>query len=277
MGKALFSKTKIQKNSNSIIQNGSSNVVVVQTGIPNVLKFDETRKIDWSIRKIKEMQEICPRRFGVKDSLERAVRIDNYLERILFCSIKENVSPTLRLYGHFSPFSTIKGQINHSDLDKLELSEKRRMLEWAQNGYPVKVIISLQPSLICEMSYDLEQYDERCADLERSLTSLEDYKNVQFVVDDVCELDSLYIFDTLFYCASRNDDLDKVSATYVSTDFVPDLAFVKNKIRTFDKRFEMLKEQNKYLIKGMELTGERQYIHNVSKIRKENYLEEDDL
>ena len=40
MGKALFSKTKIQKNSNSIIQNGSSNVVVVQTGIPNVLKFD---------------------------------------------------------------------------------------------------------------------------------------------------------------------------------------------------------------------------------------------
>ena len=87
MGKALFSKTKIQKNSNSIIQNGSSNVVVVQTGIPNVLKFDETRKIDWSIRKIKEMQEICPRRFGVKDSLERAVRIDNYLERILFCSI----------------------------------------------------------------------------------------------------------------------------------------------------------------------------------------------
>lgn len=242
-----------------------------------VLKFDETRKIDWSIRKIKEMQEICPRRFGVKDSLERAVRIDNYLERILFCSIKENVSPTLRLYGHFSPFSTIKGQINHSDLDKLELSEKRRMLEWAQNGYPVKVIISLQPSLICEMSYDLEQYDERCADLERSLTSLEDYKNVQFVVDDVCELDSLYIFDTLFYCASRNDDLDKVSATYVSTDFVPDLAFVKNKIRTFDKRFEMLKEQNKYLIKGMELTGERQYIHNVSQIRKENYLEEDDL
>lgn len=96
------------------------------------------------------------------------------------------------------------------------------------------------------------------------------------VVDDVCELDSLYIFDTLFYCASRNDDLDKVSATYVSTDFVPDLAFVKNKIRTFDKRFEMLKEQNKYLIKGMELTGERQYIHNVSQIRKENYLEEDD-
>lgn len=89
MGKALFSKTKIQKNSNSIIQNGSSNVVVVQTGVPNVPKFDDSHKIDWSIRKIKEMREICPRRFGVKDSLERAVRIDNYLERILFCSSKE--------------------------------------------------------------------------------------------------------------------------------------------------------------------------------------------
>lgn len=99
----------------------------------------------------------------------------------------------VKIVWTFFTFSTIKGQINHSDLDKLELSEKRRMLEWAQNGYPVKVIISLQPSLICEMSYDLEQYDERCADLERSLTSLEDYKNVQFVVDDVCELDSLYI------------------------------------------------------------------------------------
>ena len=90
MGKALFSKTKIQKNSNSIIQNGSSNVVVVQTGVPNVPKFDDSHKIDWSIRKIKEMREICPRRFGVKDSLERAVRIDNYLERILFWWRVEN-------------------------------------------------------------------------------------------------------------------------------------------------------------------------------------------
>ena len=52
---------------------------------------------------------------------------------------------------------------------------------------------------------------------------------------------------------------------------------LQNHLETFDKRFEMLKEQNKYLIKGMELTGERQYIHNVSQIRKENYLEEDDL
>ena len=77
------------------------------------------------------------------------------------------------------------------------------------------------------MSYNLEQYDERCADLGRSLKSLEDYKNVQFVVDDVCELDSLYIFDYTFLLRIKNDDLDKVSATYVSTDFVPDLAFVK--------------------------------------------------
>lgn len=46
MLKALFSKTKIQKNSNSIILNDSSNIVVLQTGVPNVPKFDGSHKIE---------------------------------------------------------------------------------------------------------------------------------------------------------------------------------------------------------------------------------------
>lgn len=43
------------------------------------------------------------------------------------------------------------------------------------------------------------------------------------------------------------------------------------------QKFRRIQTVSSRMVVQMELTGERQYIHNVSQIRKENYLEEDDL
>lgn len=182
--------------------------------------------------------------------------------------------PTLRLYGHFSPFSTIKSQYSHADIDILELSEKRLLMEWAKFGYPVKVIISLQTGLICEMSYTIDQYNERCEDLCTTLRKLEKFSNVEFVIDDTCVWDSLYIFDTLFYCAAGNDKLDKHSATYVSSDFIPTKQLVENKIRAFERRFRMLQQKNRLERKKKGCLYQERYIYDISQHRKNIYLEE---
>ena len=146
-------------------------------------------------------------------------------------------------------------------------------MEWAKAGYPVKVIISLQTELICKMSYTIEQYDERCEDLCMTLRKLEKFSNVEFVVDDICVWDSLYIFDTLFYCTASNDKLDKHSATYVSSDFIPTKQLVESKIRAFETRFCMLQHKNHFERKKTACAYQERYIYDVSQYRKNIYME----
>ena len=265
----------ISNNENSIIVLGGENIIIngecIQTDTYDKTAFSP---IDWSIRKNKNMAAICPMKRYARNSLERAMMIERYLMEILFYSYKEGMMPTLRLYGHFSPFSTIKSQYSHADIDILELSEKRLLMEWAKFGYPVKVIISLQTGLICEMSYTIDQYNERCEDLCTTLRKLEKFSNVEFVIDDTCVWDSLYISDTLFYCAAGNDKLDKHSATYVSSDFIPTKQLVENKIRAFERRFRMLQQKNRLERKKKGCLYQERYIYDISQHRKNIYLEE---
>lgn len=265
----------INNNKNSKIILGNENKITDE----KCISMDEYKSmapvsIDWSARMKKDMLAICPTKRYAGNSLERAMLIERYLMEILFYSQKEGVIPTLRLYGHFSPFSTIKSQYSHTDIDLLELHEKKLLIEWAKAGYPVRVILSLQTELICKMSYTIEQYDERCEDLCTTLRRLEKFSNVEFVIDDTCEWDSLYIFDTLFYCTAGNDKLDKHSATYVSSDFIPTKLLVENKIRAFETRFRMLQQRNHIEKKRKGCLYQERYIYDVSQHRKNIYMEQ---
>ena len=88
---------------------GGENIIIngecIQTDTYDKTAFSP---IDWSVRKNKNMAAICPMKRYARNSLERAMMIERYLMEILFYSYKEGMMPTLRLYGHFSPFSTIK-------------------------------------------------------------------------------------------------------------------------------------------------------------------------
>lgn len=167
MAKGIINLEKYGNITNSIVIIGSNNHIDFQNpdinyGIHKDLYSAE--KVDLKLRHEKELAEICPGKVRAKNSLDRAVWIEEAMRKILLISAKNRFTPTLRLYGHFSPFSTVKGEQDHSDIDLLEKDEKKLMIEWAEAGYPVKVIVSLQVALICEMSYTIETYEERCKD-----------------------------------------------------------------------------------------------------------------
>ena len=68
--------------------------------------------------------------------------------------------------------------------------------------------------------------------------------------------------------------MDKHSATYVSSDFIPTKQLVENKIRAFERRFRMLQQKNRLERKKKGCLYQERYIYDISQHRKNIYLEE---
>lgn len=142
------------------------------------------------------------------------------IEKLIKISQLYNFNPIIRIYGCFSPISTIRQNSDTSDLSRLELLEKRNIINFIENHFETKIIISLDTNMIfANNTYTIEQYNERCKDLINVIRQYEDYKNLKIVIDYENNLESVHILDTLLICYLPIILFDNGLATYNNVIF----------------------------------------------------------
>ncbi len=165
-------------------------------------------------------------------------------EKLMFYSKNQINKPTIRTYGYFSAFSSIRQPSESSDIAKLELIEKSNLLKMATQGYHIKAIIALDIGIICNLGYSPEQCVERCKDLYSNILAFDNYSNVEIVFDTGVTLNSLWILDSLLKAESLKLNIDPNVLNYNSTMFDSNLNSIKYSVIAFDELFLELKRKS---------------------------------
>lgn len=181
----------------------------------------------------------------IADSGEKRTKIlIDKTEKLMFYSKNHINMPTIRTYGYFSAFSSIRQPSESSDIAKLELIEKSNLLKMATQGYHIKAIIALDIGTILNLGYSPKQCIERCKDLYSNILALDNYSNVEIVFDTGVTLDSLWILDSLLIAKAFTEQIDPNVLNYNSTKFSSNLKYIENSVKVFDNLFSELKRNS---------------------------------
>lgn len=227
------------KNNSDLIINGST----VICGDNNILisgrtSVDNNLFFDYRFRDIIFTNSIL-----INSCEKRTILLNEKIEQLIFCSKQANVTPTIRTYGYFTSFSTIRQPSETSDIAKLELLEKNNLIKMAKLGFHIKAIVALDIERICSICYSKQQCEARYNDLYSSIYDLDKYPNVELVFDDGLSFDSLWILDSLIKVKAFNIDIDLQRLNYNTTLFESNLKSITISIESFDLRFEELRRK----------------------------------
>lgn len=271
---AIYQKTELNKNKNSVISNNIIGDVYGDVYIDN--NSLEVNQIDWSLRETGKFDEIKEHQLLVNNPITRTIILNEKIEKIIKYSNLYRCRPTLRIYGCFTSLSTIRQKTDTSDLAQLELNEKANLVKFIKNGFYIKIIISLDTNMIfSQNAYTREQYIQRCKDLYNSLKCFQQYKNFQVVFDDRNMLESEYIVDTLLIAQAPIILFDSNIVGYQVTIFDSDRHIVETEINKFENRFAQLLKQNQITKKTLGANSNIELFNNIYKIREQNWFNKD--
>ncbi len=174
---------------------------------------------------------------------DRTKLLNTKLEQLIFCSKQTGVIPTIRIYGYFTSFSTLRQPSETSDIAKLELLEKENLINIAEQGFNIKAIVILDIDRICSSYYSKEQCVARYNDLYDTMYRLKEKTNVELVFDEKPVLNSLWILDSLIKIEAFNIDIDSKKLNYNTTFFDSNFSSICYSIEKFDIQFEKLKRK----------------------------------
>lgn len=267
-----YQKINLSNNSNTTLKDNLIGVFTDNIFIQNDPSFDKIN-IDWSIRESSKFDELLENRLIIKNAIQKNIILNEKMDKVIKYSNLYRYSPECRLYGCFTAFSSIQKKSDKSDLAQLELYEKNNIISFVKNGFAVKAIVSLDINMIfSNNAYTKEQYLERCSDLYQTIKSLEKYKNFQVVFDEGNTLDSMYIIDTLLLVKSYNALFDDSIKNYSTTVFESDMNTLEIAIRTFEKKFNELKCENKIIKKFYYTNTTLELFDSLYKNRMSNWF-----
>lgn len=256
----LLKKIVNSEISNNVIVNGNNNSIVL-----NKHYFDDTLFFDKHFNEI-QIEDSCT----ICSSLERTELLNEKLERLLFYSNKFKKQPTIRIYGYFTSFASIRQPFDTSDIAQLELLEKTNLKKMAKSGYYIKAIVALDFNKICRLGYSEEQCVARCEDLWCTICDLEKYENVEIVFDTTATLNSFWIVDSLLKAEAFNTNIDPKLLNYSFTQFDSNLKSIQLSAEMFDLRFDELKRNHSWKIN--EKLGQSEYVKKVTKERLASFF-----
>lgn len=262
----LPSNVNIIQNKNSIIKN---NRIIISEDVQRK-KID----VDWTLRNSEKYRELYEKNFKEINIIQREIKVKEKIRQFIFYSELNKFTPTIRIYAFFSAFSTIRQSYDTDDLSQLELEENALFIKFVELGFNVKVIISLQTDLIIHHGYSIEQYEERCKNLETTIKyfNIKQYKNLQIVIDEYQSRDSMLILDTILIIKSDYTQFDGENFSF--TLFESDKTILKNEIIEFDKKFDELLFHNNITRKSMNIKTDYNFIRYNSELKRNKYLED---
>jgi hypothetical protein len=245
---------------NSVFINGNNNSIVVNRPyIDDSLFFDKR----FNEIQFEDSRMICS---GVK----RTELLNEKLERLMYYSNKFDKQPTIRIYGYFTSFASIRQMSETSDIAKLELLEKTNLIKMAKSNYYIKAIVALDFNKICKLGYSEEQCVARCEDLYYTIRDLDKYENVEVVFDTMVTLNSFWIVDSLLKAEAFNANIDPELLNYSATQFDSNLKSIQLSAEMFDLRFEELKRNHSWRIN--EELGQSEYVKRITRERLTSYF-----
>ena len=227
------------KNNSDLIIHGST-VICGDNNIlmPGRMRVDNNLYFDYKFSDI-----ILSNSILIDSCEKRTMLLNEKIEQLILCSRQANITPTIRTYGYFTSFSTIRQLSETSDIAKLELLEKKNLIKMAKLGFHIKAIVALDIERICSICYSKQQCEARYNDLYSSIYDLDKYSNVELVFDDGLSFNSLWILDSLIKIEAFNIDIDSQRLNYNTTLFESNLNSINISIESFDLRFEELKRK----------------------------------
>lgn len=233
-------------------------------------------KVDFSLRETAEYSELLYRKQTMYGALSRNVFLEDTINRFIHISKVNGYEPTVRICGYFTSLSSIRQKSENSDLALLELEEKNNLINMVKLGFKVKLILILDARTILTLGYTLEQYNERCQDLYRSIKMLEvKYPNLEIVVNDKNNITCGYIFDSILLVQTDKYDLNSFTLNYNKTEIDSRKIVLENEIKIFDENFNRLSLAMKGINQMLQSGNISESVLNISQIRRDNYLKTD--
>lgn len=261
----------------NFLKNKQSQICGNQIGIiNNFFNYDLNQndcEIDMQLRNSGKFNELFEDKKEICSPTLRHEIENSKMEKLIKISQLYNFSPIMRIYGCFSPISTIRQESDTSDLSRLELLEKRNIIKFIENHFETKIIISLDMNMVFSNdTYTVEQYNERCKDLINVISQYKDYKNLKIAIDDENNMESVHILDTLLVCYLPVILFDNGLVTYKNVIFDSNAYNITNYIRRFDARFCYLEKKNFEFCKMINCKTQRGFLEFISNYRRDNYF-----
>lgn len=193
-----------------------------------------------------ELKELMlPSRKITKDPFDTELRHVEKLENFYQIVNRKQIQPTVRIWGLFSAFGTMRQPSDTTDTACLELREKELLVKLAEAGCVFRIIINLNvaKALICGFSE--EEIAVRTADLCATCSKFGNEGNVQIVIDnDLLLTEPLWIFGNALMCRQMNF---KNRITYSASYWTSDIREITKAVEEFDRRFFDLKKKMEYV------------------------------
>ena len=244
----------------SIFINGNNNKVIV-----NRPYFDDSLFFDNHFDEIHIRDSI-----SICSGVERTELLNDKLDRLMHYSNRFGKQPTIRTYGYFTSFSSIRQMSETSDIAKLELLEKTNLIKMAKAGYYIKAIVALDFNKICMLGYSEEQCVARCEDLYRTIRDLDKYENIEVVFDTEVTLNSFWIVDSLIKAEALITNINPKVMNYSATQFDSNLMSIQLSTEMFDLRFEELKRNNSW--RNNNRLSQSEYVKRVTTEKMNSYF-----
>lgn len=177
--------------------------------------------------------------------MDKQIYLVNRLEEFKYIVEKESIQPVIRMLALFSPFSTLRNESDTDDLSKLELEEKKILINLTKYGCIFKIILNLDFARAFACGYGIEEISKRVGDLCNVCDELENNNNFLVAIDmGFSNYEPIWTFDeVLIEKQMVFNKRSNYSSCYWSSNINEIMAFNMN----FDKKF-MEESQKMYTV-----------------------------
>lgn len=219
----------------------------------------------------KDISELLEETRVIKSINEREKLLVEKLEMIRALYERKQETVTIRFWGMYSGFSTIRSIYDKSEMASLELDEKKILIDLAKKHFPIKMILTLNVEKVVSFGFTVDDIWQRIEDMCKVCRDLKECDNFQFVIDEDKDIDSTIIIDNLLMM--RQFDFVNESFNYKKSYWTSNSREIKSLCYEFEDRFYKL-ENNYFLMKKiMAFDTCEEYVKIVMKNRIDKYLE----
>ncbi len=202
-------------------------------------------------------QEMVSDKILLNSVIDKQIYLVNQLEKFKRIAYKENIQPTIRMKALFSPFSTIRQESDTDDLSKLELEEKRILLDLAKQGCLFRLIMNLDFDRAVVCGYGREEISQRVGDLCKTCDELKNNNFQAVICPYMCNYEPIWTFDEV--CIEKQM-MFQGKSNYRACYWSSDVNEIKYFNIEFDKEFVVYTQQMHLIWRILHIDSLSQYI-----------------
>lgn len=269
-------KVEIKNNKGSEVKDNKfivNNYVSLGTDLGTYLSPLESAKRDYM--KSSDTQSLLTNTETTESVYWREHKLVEKLEILQALHNRTGETFSIRFWGMYSGFSTIRSSYDTTELGSLELDEKRLLMALVEKRFPVKMILTLNVAKVLSFGYSVDNIRHRIADMCEVCEKLSRYDNFSFVIDEESNIDSIIAVDELFMM--KQYDFENASFNYRKADWTSDRHKIRDFCIKFDQRYIGLEQLYVNMCRTLQLDGYSSYVIFAIENRINNYLKERDI